>query len=227
MRLRGLIARATQANVGRPFAIAEYDPAYTAGMEKDEALQAIQPLRERVNELQNLLYADRRYSLLVVLQAIDTGGKDSTINSVFAEAGPLGCRVVNYGVPSSEELAHDYLWRYHRDVLRRVAFVRVAQRVGLRLEDIKAALDLLPERRTPHLDDWERLAGRWRDDLDERIRLLEGLRDQLTSCIGCGCLSLKACRLYNPEDAAATLGPGPRYLLGDAAADVIGRAAGR
>lgn len=112
--------------------------------------------------------------------------------------------------------------RYHRDVLRRVAFVRVAQRVGLRLEDIKAALDLLPERRTPHLDDWERLAGRWRDDLDERIRLLEGLRDQLTSCIGCGCLSLKACRLYNPEDAAANLGPGPRYLLGDAAADVIG-----
>lgn len=111
--------------------------------------------------------------------------------------------------------------RYHREVLRRIAFIRVAQRVGLSLEEIHAALDLLPDARTPHLADWERLARTWREELDERIRLLTGLRDDLTSCIGCGCLSLRACRLYNPADGAADLGPGPRYLLGDSAADVV------
>ena len=112
--------------------------------------------------------------------------------------------------------------RFHRDVLRRIAFIRVAQRVGLKLDDIQRALELLPDRRTPHADDWERLARAWRSELDERIRLLEGLRDELTSCIGCGCLSLRACRLYNPGDGAAHLGPGPRYLLGNTSADVIG-----
>lgn len=112
--------------------------------------------------------------------------------------------------------------RYHREVLRRIAFIRVAQRVGLHLDAIKDALDLLPEQRTPHQADWERLARTWREELDERIRLLEGLRDDLTSCIGCGCLSLKVCRLYNPGDGAAHLGPGPRYLLGNTAADVVG-----
>lgn len=111
--------------------------------------------------------------------------------------------------------------RFHRDVLRRVAFIRVAQRVGLRLDEIKAALDLLPGQRTPHQADWDRLARAWRSDLNERIRLLEGLRDDLTGCIGCGCLSLKVCRLYNPGDGAAHLGPGPRYLLGDTSADVV------
>lgn len=112
--------------------------------------------------------------------------------------------------------------RYPREVLRRIAFIRVAQRVGLSLAEIRSALALLPGERTPHLADWERLASAWREELDERIRLLAGLRDDLTSCIGCGCLSLRACRLYNPLDGAAGLGPGPRYLLGDTAADVIG-----
>jgi MerR family redox-sensitive transcriptional activator SoxR len=112
--------------------------------------------------------------------------------------------------------------RYHRDVLRRLAFIRVAQRVGLSLDDIADALASLPDGRTPTIRDWERLSRRWRAELDERLRLLVGLRDDLTSCIGCGCLSLQTCRLYNPDDGAASLGTGPRYLLGDTAHDVIG-----
>lgn len=105
--------------------------------------------------------------------------------------------------------------RFPRDVLRRVAFIRVAQRVGLTLEEIREALETLPQARTPNADDWERLSRTWRSRLDEQIALLERLRDQLTSCIGCGCLSLRTCGLYNPGDQAAKLGAGPRYLLGD------------
>jgi PPK2 family polyphosphate:nucleotide phosphotransferase len=98
---------------GKPVKLADYDPGETHGLSKDEAAAQIDGLRLRLNELQDVLYADRRYALLVVLQAIDTGGKDGTIKSVFREVGPLGCSVENYGVPSEEELAHDYLWRYH------------------------------------------------------------------------------------------------------------------
>ncbi len=105
--------------------------------------------------------------------------------------------------------------RYARDMLRRVAFIRAAQTVGLRLEEIAEALAQLPESRTPTKSDWTRLSKRWRATLDERIRALEMLRDQLDQCIGCGCLSLTACKLYNPADAAAARGSGPRYLLGD------------
>lgn len=112
--------------------------------------------------------------------------------------------------------------RYHRDMLRRVAFVRVAQRVGLTLGEIGDALATLPASRTPNKADWARLSRAWRPRLDEQIAVLEGLRDQLTDCIGCGCLSFRACALYNPGDAAAGLGTGPRYLLGDSFADVIG-----
>ncbi|HAM03410.1 MAG TPA: redox-sensitive transcriptional activator SoxR [Acidimicrobiaceae bacterium] len=110
---------------------------------------------------------------------------------------------------------------YNRAVLRRLAFIRVAQRVGLSLADISAALGELPAGRTPTKDDWERLSRRWRGHLDERITLLERLRDQLTSCIGCGCLSLRTCALSNPEDAAGALGSGPRYLLGDSSKDAV------
>lgn len=110
--------------------------------------------------------------------------------------------------------------RYHRDVLRRVAFIRVAQRVGLSLADIRTALSTLPEERTPTVADRDRLSRSWLHRLTEQIQLLVNLRDELTSCIGCGCLSFKACRLYNPHDAAATLGDGPRYLLGDHASDL-------
>lgn len=103
--------------------------------------------------------------------------------------------------------------RYARDVLRRIAFIRAAQRVGLSLDEIRASLQSLPEGRTPTTADWTRLSRSWRPLLDRRIAELERVRDKLDSCIGCGCLSLKTCHLSNPDDAAAALGPGPRWLL--------------
>jgi MerR family transcriptional regulator, redox-sensitive transcriptional activator SoxR len=105
--------------------------------------------------------------------------------------------------------------RYGRAVLRRVAFIQAAQRVGLTLEEIGGALATLPADDGLSPSDWRRLSTAWRPMLDERIRLLEGLRDELDSCIGCGCLSFDRCRLRNPGDRAAGLGAGPRYLLGD------------
>lgn len=102
--------------------------------------------------------------------------------------------------------------RYARETLRRVAFIRVSQRVGIPLAQIRAALDTLPEGRTPNREDWERLSALWRDDLDRRIAQLVRLRDDLSGCIGCGCLSLDRCVLYNPEDTLAAQGPGPRLL---------------
>jgi MerR family redox-sensitive transcriptional activator SoxR len=103
--------------------------------------------------------------------------------------------------------------RYHREVLRRVAFIRAAQRVGLSLDEIKGALATLPEGRTPTASDWRGLSKSWRPLLDRRIAELERVRDKLDSCIGCGCLSLRVCHLFNPDDIAATEGPGPRWLL--------------
>ncbi len=105
--------------------------------------------------------------------------------------------------------------RYHRDVLRRVSFIRIAQRVGLSLDEVKAAMASLPEARTPTKDDWARLSRSWRPQLDAQIAMLARLRDRLDGCIGCGCLSLRACALFNPDDEAFASGPGPRYLLGD------------
>ena len=102
--------------------------------------------------------------------------------------------------------------RYARDTLRRVAFVRASQRVGIPLKAIKAALDTLPENRTPTRVDWARLSRSWREDLDDRIRRLEDLRDQLDGCIGCGCLSIDRCRLYNPDDVRGNEGSGARKL---------------
>jgi MerR family redox-sensitive transcriptional activator SoxR len=103
--------------------------------------------------------------------------------------------------------------RYERSELRRVAFIRIAQQVGVSLEEIRDALASLPESRTPNRADWARLSARWQARLQERIELLERLRDQLTGCIGCGCLSLQTCRLYNPGDALSAQGPGPRRLV--------------
>jgi len=102
--------------------------------------------------------------------------------------------------------------RYHRSVLRRLAFVRAAQNVGLSLTEIKAALDSLPPGRPPTVKDWARLSEGWRDRLDEQIGALTRLRDGLTSCIGCGCLSLTTCALSNPSDVAAREGAGARWL---------------
>ena len=103
--------------------------------------------------------------------------------------------------------------RYHRDVLRLVAFIRAAQRVGLSLDDIRDALATLPEGHTPTAADWTRLSRGWRPLLDRRIEEMQRLRDRLDSCIGCGCLSLKTCALSNPDDIAATDGPGARWLI--------------
>ncbi|MEV4117275.1 redox-sensitive transcriptional activator SoxR [Micromonospora sp. NPDC049645] len=103
--------------------------------------------------------------------------------------------------------------RYARAELRRVAFIRISQQVGVSLDEIRAALDSLPEARTPSPQDWARLSASWRNRLDERIRLLTRLRDDLDGCIGCGCLSLQRCTLNNPEDTLAGEGPGARLVL--------------
>jgi len=102
--------------------------------------------------------------------------------------------------------------RFPRSVLRRLAFVRAAQNVGLTLPEIRAALATLPEGRTPSARDWARLSQGWRDRLDEQIQALVQLRDGLSSCIGCGCLSLTRCALSNPGDVAGREGPGARWL---------------
>jgi MerR family redox-sensitive transcriptional activator SoxR len=100
--------------------------------------------------------------------------------------------------------------RYARDVLRRLAVIRVAQRVGVPLASIRDALQQLPDQRTPHKADWAKLSRAWQADLDARIRDLLHLRDELSGCIGCGCLSLQRCRLSNPGDALGASGDGPR-----------------
>jgi MerR family redox-sensitive transcriptional activator SoxR len=105
--------------------------------------------------------------------------------------------------------------RYPRDVLRRIAVIKVAQRVGIPLASIGEALSSLPEQRSPTAADWSKLSARWKDELDARIHQLQQLRDQLTDCIGCGCLSIKACRLRNPLDELAEEGPGARLLEQD------------
>ena len=105
--------------------------------------------------------------------------------------------------------------RYARDMIRRVSFIRIAKEVGLSLEEIGAAMGSLPDSRTPTKRDWELLSAAWRPRIDHQIGMLERLRDKLTGCIGCGCLSLQACRILNPEDEVSERGPGPRYVLDD------------
>lgn len=103
--------------------------------------------------------------------------------------------------------------RYARAELRRVAFIRIAQQVGVSLEEIREALDSLPDSRVPNQEDWAELSAAWRNRLDEKIRLITKLRDDLTGCIGCGCLSLQRCTLNNPADTLAGEGPGARLIL--------------
>jgi len=110
--------------------------------------------------------------------------------------------------------------RFKRSVIRRLSFIRIAQGLGFSLADIREQLDGLPDRRTPTVKDWSMLSRRFGKDIDRRIAELEQLKENLSSCIGCGCLSLTKCRLYNPDDAAAVLGDGPRYLLGDSVDDL-------
>lgn len=108
--------------------------------------------------------------------------------------------------------------RYARDVLRRVAFIRAAQSVGLKLAEIKESLDDLPVDRAPTRSEWEEFAAQWRPRLDHQIAVLEAIRDKLSACIGCGCQTLDACDIFNPGDKAAERGPGAHYLLKDTAA---------
>jgi MerR family redox-sensitive transcriptional activator SoxR len=105
--------------------------------------------------------------------------------------------------------------RYQRSVLRTVSVIKAAQEVGLSLQEISDALASLPRGRTPTKKDWARLATGWRSNLDARIAELQTLRDELADCIGCGCLSLASCALFNPQDRAAQAGTGARYIVGD------------
>lgn len=102
--------------------------------------------------------------------------------------------------------------RYKADVLRRISVIKAAQKMGISLEDIKRALATLPDNRTPTARDWQKLSTFWRDDLDSRIHYLQRLRDSLTGCIGCGCLSMKNCPIYNADDKLAAEGSGPVIL---------------
>jgi len=105
--------------------------------------------------------------------------------------------------------------RYDRSVLRRIAFVQAGRAAGITLSEIGTALEGLPTHRTPSRRDWERLSKRWRDDLDARIETLQALRNRLSTCIGCGCLSIDKCDLLNPDDEAAARGAGAHYLKED------------
>ena len=137
-----------------------------------------------------------------------------TIGQVAARAGiaPSALRwYEQQGLVSAERTAGGAR-RYPRSVLRRLAFIRAAQNVGLSLGEIRSALATLPEGRTPTARDWTRLSAGWRDRLDEQIAALTQLRDGLTSCIGCGCLSLTRCALSNPGDVAGREGAGARWL---------------
>jgi MerR family redox-sensitive transcriptional activator SoxR len=117
--------------------------------------------------------------------------------------------------------------RFPRHALRVVSVIRAAQAIGLSLEAIGTTLARLPGDRAPTHDDWQEISAQWREDLDARIDALQQLRDDLSSCIGCGCLSLQTCPLYNPDDAARAFGSGPRYLMGQTSDDVVSTERGR
>jgi MerR family transcriptional regulator, redox-sensitive transcriptional activator SoxR len=138
---------------------------------------------------------------LTIGQVADRSGVAHTALRFYEEAGLI----------TAERTAGNQR-RYPRSVLRKLAFIRTAQRVGLSLEQIREALAGLPEGRPPTKTDWARLSRTWRTELDTRIDALQRLRDRLTSCIGCGCLSLRSCGLYNHDDELASLGQGALKL---------------
>jgi MerR family redox-sensitive transcriptional activator SoxR len=140
-----------------------------------------------------------------------------TIGEVARRSGLASSALRYYedrGLIASERAGSGHR-RYPRPVLRRIAFIVFAQRIGLSLEEIGDELAKLPPDRAPTRRDWSRLSQTWTSRIDERIAELERLRSGLTECIGCGCLSLDRCRLANPGDAAGRRGPGPRVWLGD------------
>jgi MerR family redox-sensitive transcriptional activator SoxR len=140
-----------------------------------------------------------------------------TIGEVSRRSGVAASALRFYeerGLITSERAGSGHR-RYRRPVLRRIAFIVFAQRIGLTLDEIAGELAKLPPDRAPTRRDWARLSSEWTARIDERIGELERLKRGLTECIGCGCLSLERCRLANPGDRAARLGPGPRYWVGD------------
>jgi MerR family redox-sensitive transcriptional activator SoxR len=140
-----------------------------------------------------------------------------TIGEVARRSGVAASALRFYedrGLIASERAGSGHR-RYARPVLRRIAFIVFAQRVGLTLEEIGQELAKLPPDRAPARDDWSRLSSTWTERIDVRIAELQRLKAGLTECIGCGCLSLDRCQLSNPGDRAARLGPGPRYWIGD------------
>jgi len=145
-------------------------------------------------------------------QAVASG--ELTVGQVAARSGVAVSALHFYeaqGLISSRRTAGNQR-RFPREVIRRVAFIRASQAVGIPLSRIKASLDQLPDRRTPTRRDWERLSEAWRSELDDQISRLQRLRDNLSGCIGCGCLSLDRCKLVNPDDILGRQGPGPRNL---------------
>ena len=140
-----------------------------------------------------------------------------TISEVSRRSGVAASALRFYeerGLITSERAGSGHR-RYSRAVLRRIAFIVFAQRVGLTLEEIGGELAKLPPDRAPNRRDWSRLSSRWSSRIDQRIAELERLKAGLTECIGCGCLSLERCKLANPDDRAAARGAGPRYWIGD------------
>ena len=123
------------------------------------------------------------------------------------------------GLISSERASSGHR-RFRKSIIRRLSFILISQRLGYKLDEIKMQLDRLPDGRTPTERDWNRLAREFAIDIDERIAGLQLLRSKLDGCIGCGCLSLSRCALYNPDDRAAAFGDGPRWLLGDSPDDI-------
>jgi MerR family redox-sensitive transcriptional activator SoxR len=143
--------------------------------------------------------------------------EELTIGEVSRRSGVASSALRFYeerGLITSERAGSGHR-RYPRAVLRRIAFIVFAQRVGLTLGEIRDELAKLPPDRAPTRRDWSRLSSGWTSRIDERIAEMERLKAGLTECIGCGCLSLERCKLSNPDDRAARLGPGPRYWIGD------------
>ncbi|MBB5857502.1 redox-sensitive transcriptional activator SoxR [Amycolatopsis umgeniensis] len=147
---------------------------------------------------------------------VHTSLKELTVGQVAERCGTTVATLHHYerqGLITSRRTAGNQR-RFDRDILRRVTFIRAAQRVGISLTMIRDALDNLPDGRTPTPKDWARLSTSWRKELDMRIGMLQGLRDRLDDCIGCGCLSLRQCKLSNPDDVLGRDGSGARRFGG-------------
>ena len=158
------------------------------------------------------------------MTAPNTPRKDDvlTVGQVAARCGIAASAVRYYddeGLITSHRTSGGQR-RFDREAIRRISFILAAQRVGRSLSEVREILGSLPDGHAPSQADWTRVSTQWRQRLDDQIDQLATLRDRLDECIGCGCLSLERCAIYNPEDRAVSLGPGPRFLLGESASDL-------